>query len=198
MRSIRAVLVAAAVASLVLAAGIGVALAGGGDNDGRKDRRAVAVLQNADGDRVGVAFFRERRDEVEVSAVVWDQTPGFHGFHVHTVGLCEPPDFESAEGHYNPTDADHGDHAGDLPSLLVMEDGSARLSFVTDRFSIRDLMDEDGSALMVHEDRDNYANIPDRYQSSMSEEPGPDEVTLDTGDAGERVACGVIERRGRH
>jgi superoxide dismutase, Cu-Zn family len=198
MRSIRAVVVLVAAASLVLAAGIGVALAGGGGDDGRKDRRAVAVLENADGDRVGVAFFRERHDVVEVSAAVWDQTPGFHGFHVHTVGLCEPPDFTSAEGHYNPTGADHGDHAGDLPSLLVTEDGSARLAFVTDRFSIRDLMDEDGSALIVHSNRDNFANIPDRYQSSESDAPGPDEETLSTGDAGSRVACGVIARRGRH
>jgi superoxide dismutase, Cu-Zn family len=199
MRSIRAVVVVAAVASLVLAAGIGVALAGGDGDDGRKDRRAYAVLENADGDRVGVAFFRERYDEVEVSAAVWDQTPGFHGFHVHTVGLCEPPDFTSAEGHYNPTGEDHGDHAGDFPSLLVMEDGSARLQFVTDRFSIRDLFDADGSALIVHTDRDNFANIPNRYRSPASPPAGgPDPQTLDTGDAGERVACGVIERRGRH
>jgi superoxide dismutase, Cu-Zn family len=198
MRSIRAVVVLMAAASLVLAAGIGVALAGGDGDDGRKDRRAVAVLENADGDRVGVAFFRERHDEVEVSAAVWDQTPGFHGFHVHTVGRCDPPTFTSAGGHYNPTGADHGDHAGDLPSLLVTEDGSARLAFVTDRFSIRDLLDEDGSALIVHSNRDNFANIPDRYQSSESDAPGPDEETLSTGDAGSRVACGVIERRGRH
>jgi superoxide dismutase, Cu-Zn family len=190
MRSIRAVVVLAAVATMVLAVGIGVALAGGDGDDGRKDRRAIAVLQNADGDRVGVAFFRERYDVVEVSAAVWDQTPGFHGFHVHTVGLCEPPGFTSAEGHYNPTGANHGDHAGDLPSLLVMDDGSARLQVVTDRFSIRELLAGDGSALMVHSDRDNFANIPERYG-------GPDAETLSTGDAGSRVACGVIERRWR-
>jgi Cu-Zn family superoxide dismutase len=198
MRSIRAVVVVAAVASLVLAVGIGVALAGGGDDNGRKDRRAYAVLKNADGDRVGVAFFRERYDEVEVSAAVWDQTPGFHGFHVHTVGRCDPPTFMSAGGHYNPTGAGHGDHAGDFPSLLVTEDGSARLQFVTDRFSIRDLFDADGSALMVHTGRDNFANIPNRYRSPASPpEGGPDPETLETGDAGARAACGVIERRGR-
>jgi superoxide dismutase, Cu-Zn family len=198
VRSIRAAVVIAAVASLVLAAGIGVALAGGDGDDGRKDRRAVAVLKNAEGDRVGVAFFRERYDEVEVSAAVWDQTPGFHGFHVHTVGRCDPPSFTSAGGHYNPTDEDHGDHAGDFPSLLVMDDGSARLSFVTDRFSIRDLMDEDGSALMVHAGRDNFANIPTRYRSPASPpEGGPDPETLDTGDAGARAACGMIDRRWR-
>jgi superoxide dismutase, Cu-Zn family len=190
------VVVLATAASLVLAAGIGVALATGSGDDGR-DLRAVAVLENAAGDRVGVAFLRERHDEVEVSAAVWDQTPGFHGFHVHTVGLCDPPSFESAGGHFNPTGAGHGDHAGDFPSLLVTQDGSARLQFVTDRFSIGDLMDADGSALMVHAGRDNFANIPDRYQSSESDAPGPDEETLATGDAGARVACGVFERRGR-
>jgi Cu-Zn family superoxide dismutase len=104
----------------------------------------------------------------------------------------------SAGGHYNPTGAGHGDHAGDFPSLLVTEDGSARLQFVTDRFSIRDLFDADGSALMVHTGRDNFANIPNRYRSPASPpEGGPDPETLETGDAGARAACGVIERRGR-
>jgi Cu-Zn family superoxide dismutase len=199
MRSIRAVVLVAAIASVVLAAGIGVSLATGGGDDRGKDRRAVAVLEDAQGERVGVGVFKERDDEVEVSAMVWDQEPGFHGFHVHTTGLCEPPDFTSAGGHYNPTDADHGDHAGDLPTILVNEDGSGRLQFVTDRFRIGDLTDADGSALIVHSGRDNYANIPDRYQSSEAPPgtPGPDADTLATGDAGSRVACGVVESRGR-
>jgi superoxide dismutase, Cu-Zn family len=79
----------------------------------------------------------------------------------------------------------HGAHAGDLPSLLVTEDGEATLATATDRFSIADLRDADGSAVMVHSGADNFANIPARYG-------GPDQETLSTGDAGSRLACGVV------
>jgi superoxide dismutase, Cu-Zn family len=120
--------------------------------------------------------------------------PGFHGFHVHTVGLCEADapagPFTTAGGHYTGGATAHGDHAGDMPSLLVTQEGWAYLEFVTDRFTLADLRDADGSAVMVHEGRDNFANIPTRYLSNGV--PGPDAVTLATGDAGNRAACGVI------
>lgn len=190
-RSMRAVATVAAVASVALATGIGVALATG-DHD-RSGKRAAAVLRDASGEKVGLAFLRERRGKVEVEAEVWGITPGFHGFHVHTVGECVPP-FTSAGGHFNPTGASHGDHAGDMPSLLVNADGTAELAFETDRFSLRDLFDADGSAVMVHSGRDNFANIPSRYRSDVTGAPGPDAETLATGDAGSRVACGVVGR----
>jgi superoxide dismutase, Cu-Zn family len=197
MSSFKVVAAVAALASVALATGIGVALASGDrDDDDRWGRRATAALHDASGRRVGLAVFKERRGKVEISADVWQATPGFHGFHVHAVGLCEPP-FTSAGGHYNPGDVEHGDHAGDLPSLLVNEDGTGELEFETDRFSLRDLFDADGSALILHEGRDNYANIPDRYVSQATGVPGPDADTLATGDAGARAACGVVERGGR-
>ena len=114
---------------------------------------------------------------------------------MHAVGECVPP-FTSAAGHFNPGGAGHGDHAGDLPSLLVNEDGTGELGFVTDRFSLAELFDADGSALMVHAGRDNFANIPSRYQSLPAGTFGPDAETLATGDAGGRVACGVVQRPG--
>jgi Cu-Zn family superoxide dismutase len=77
-----------------------------------------------------------------------------------------------------------------------MEDGTARLRFPTDRFSLDDLFDSDGSALMVHAGRDNYANIPERYHSHTENTFGPDSETLATGDAGARAACGVVQRSG--
>jgi Cu-Zn family superoxide dismutase len=185
----------AAIASVALATGIGVALATGDDED-RWGRRAVAVLKDATGQKVGVVAFKETHGDVDVSAEVWGVAPEFHGFHVHAVGECVPP-FTTAGGHVNPTDDPHGAHAGDMPSLLVKEDGTAELEFETDRFSTNDLFDTDGSAVIVHAGRDNFANIPDRYQSSMQATPGPDAETLATGDAGARAACGVVERRGR-
>jgi superoxide dismutase, Cu-Zn family len=173
-----------------------VAFGGGRDDRGgrhgdRADRHhrgfATAQLRTADGQRVGRAWFKQhgREGAVTVFAHVRDLPPGFHGFHVHTTGACEPPDFMSAGGHLNPTGASHGDHAGDLPSLLVNEDGSGLLVATTDRFSLADLRDEDGSAVMVHALADNFANIPERYG-------GPDAETLATGDSGSRLACGVV------
>jgi superoxide dismutase, Cu-Zn family len=191
MRSFKAVTAIAILASVALATGIGVALATGADE--RSGRRATAVLHDEAGQRVGVAVFKKRHGKVTVSAAVSRLEPEFHGFHVHTVGECEPP-FDSAGGHFNPEGVPHGDHAGDLPSLLVNEDGTGQLQFTTDRFSISDLFDADGSALIVHMGRDNYANIPpDRYIQRETGMPGPDETTLATGDAGARAACGVIE-----
>jgi superoxide dismutase, Cu-Zn family len=196
MRSVKAATGAVALAAVALATGIGGALASGDDDDERSGRRAAATLQNATGQRVGVAFFRERQGEVAVTGAVRGLAPGFHGFHVHAVGECVPP-FTSAGGHFNPTGDDHGEHAGDLPSMLVNEDGTGELHFTTDRFTLDGLFDADGSALMVHAGRDNYANIPDRYQQDDSGVYGPDADTLATGDAGVRAACGVIERNWR-
>ena len=73
-----------------------------------------------------------------------------------------------------------------MPVLLVNEDGTSRGTFQTDRFSLEDLKDADGSAVIVHAKPDNYANIPERYA------PEPDADTLATGDAGSRAACGVV------
>jgi superoxide dismutase, Cu-Zn family len=184
----------AALASLALAAGIGVALATGGDD--RWGRRAAAVLNEANGQKVGVVVFKESEGKVDVSAEVWGVAAEFHGFHVHAVGECVPP-FTSAGGHFNPDGVPHGDHAGDMPSLLVNGDGAAELEFETDRFSLGDLFDADGSAVIVHAGRDNFANIPDRYHSHTYDTFGPDTDTLATGDAGGRTACGVVERSGR-
>jgi Cu-Zn family superoxide dismutase len=190
MRSIRAVAAGATLATIALATGIGAALATGDDE--RSGRRATAVLHDAAGQRVGVAVFKERRGKVTVSASVWSLAPEFHGFHVHSVGECAPP-FTSAGGHFNPDDVPHGEHAGDLPSLLVNGDRTGQLQFSTDRFSVSDLFDADGSALIVHEGRDSYANIPSRYHSHTYDTFGPDTDTLSTGDAGDRAACGVVE-----
>jgi superoxide dismutase, Cu-Zn family len=198
-RSIKAITAAAALAAVALATGIGAALASGDDEGERSERRtAVATIHDATGQRVGVAFFRERQGEVAVTGAVRGLAPGFHGFHVHGVGECVPP-FTSAGPHQDldPEGVDHGDHAGDLPSLLVNGDGTGELYFATDRFTLDNLFDADGSALMVHAGRDNYANIPDRYQQDDSGVYGPDAATLATGDAGARAACGVIERSWR-
>ena len=158
-----------------------------GDLIARGDEDPLAQLQDIEGNPVGeVRLSQHTEDQVDVQATVHDLPPGFHGFHVHEVGQCEPP-FTSAGGHLNLEDAFHPDHSGDMPVLLVNNDGTGEASFQTDRFMLKDLFDEDGSAIIVHALPDNYANIPERYGEV-------DQQTLETGDSGERIACGVIQK----
>jgi Cu-Zn family superoxide dismutase len=176
--------------TIVLAgAGAGVAIAGGGDHGGAhkggKGKRATATLVNAEGAKVGRVTLFQWRGKVTVAGRVKGLTPGFHGFHLHSVGKCEGPAFTSAGGHVTAAGQAHPGHVGDLPSLLVNADGTASAAFETDRFRIADLRDADGSAVMVHAGPDNFANIPPRYGA-------PDAETLATGDSGARVACGVV------
>ena len=149
---------------------------------------AQAELFTGQGVGSGVVSLRTEGTKVRVRAELRNLPPGFHGFHVHAVGSCQAPTFTSAGGHLNPTGAPHPSHEGDMPVLLVRADGSASINFTTDRFRLADLFDADGSAIIVHANPDNYANIPaDRY------DPDPDAATLATGDAGGRIACGTLE-----
>jgi Cu-Zn family superoxide dismutase len=159
---------------------------------GAGGREAKAILRNASGAVVGVVRLSPETDGkilVRVSASGFP--PGFHGFHIHTVGICDAATgFVSAGGHLNPGAVSHAAHAGDQPVLLVNADGTAVARFETDRYTIDQLFDADGSAFIVHAAADNYANIPTRY--SAAGVPGPDAATLATGDSGGRSACGVI------
>jgi len=167
---------AAATAVALAAPGSGPALAQG----------AMAEMRNAEDQVVANVSITEDNGTLRISVEARDLPPGFHGFHIHAVGACEPPDFESAEGHFNPDDVDHPGHAGDLPNLLVMEDGTAMMLVASDRMTVADLLEGDGTAFIIHANRDNHAHIPERYADE------PDEETMATGDAGDRLACGVL------
>jgi Cu-Zn family superoxide dismutase len=145
--------------------------------------RAAAPLRNAEGQVLGMAIFTQEAQGVRVSVTVKGLSPGEHGIHIHSVGKCEPPDFLSAGPHFNPTNKKHGltnpegPHAGDLPNLVVGEDGSAVYEHITDRVTLTpgelSLFDEDGSSLVIH--------------------AGPDDQMTDpAGNSGARVLCGVI------
>jgi Cu-Zn family superoxide dismutase len=129
-------------------------------------------------------------------------TPGFHGLHIHSVGKCEansvaptggaPGDFNSAGGHLQVTGHTAHPASGDLTSLQVRADGTAKLVTTTDAFTEADLTNGAKTAIIIHEKADNFANIPPERYQQVNGNPPPDETTMATGDAGKRVACGVI------
>lgn len=167
------------------------------------DAFATATVANGDGDDLGTATISEVDENTsELSVEFSGLEPGMYGMHLHAVGECEPDsvapdddsddpetgDFLSAGGHLGSEGHDHPDHGGDLPALLVNENGEGTLTVSTDRITEDDLLDDDGSAIIIHEDADNYGNVPERYAPD-----GPDEDTLKTGDAGGRQGCGAFE-----
>lgn len=144
-----------------------------------------ATLRDAEGNDVGYAALTEvAGGEVQINVYVEPGTlePGEHGIHLHETGVCDAEGdepFTSAGGHYNPTGASHGGpddeeaHAGDLGNIATGEDGDASAVITSDRFSLAELNDADGSALVIHAERDD-----------LETDPG--------GDSGRRVVCGVV------
>ncbi|MDT5148870.1 MAG: superoxide dismutase, Cu-Zn family [Mycobacterium sp.] len=165
----------------------------------------TADIKTADGTSVASAqfVFSGGFATITVKTTAAGQlAPGFHGLHIHSVGKCEPAsvaptggapaDFNSAGAHFQV--AGHTAHpaSGDLASLQVRGDGSASLVTTTDSFTAADLLAGQKTAIIIHEKADNFANIPPERYQQVNGTPGPDETTMATGDAGKRVACGVI------
>ena len=145
---------------------------------------ATATLLDAKGAEVGTVTFTEESGGISVHADVKGLPPGEHGFHIHAVGSCTAPDFKDAGGHFNPTNKKHGKdnpeghHEGDLPNLVIQADGTGSIDFTVEGATLspgdQSLMDKDGSAVVVHADPDDYKTDP-------------------TGNAGARIACGVVK-----
>jgi superoxide dismutase, Cu-Zn family len=178
-----------------------VGTAGVGYTEEVNSRVAHAVVRDVNGAALGTVSFSSDRGKLSVSGRLSRIAAGFHGFHVHAVGICDPratdPNgvvvpFFTAGGHLTAAGAGHGNHVGDLPSLLVAADGTTTTVTATDRLNTTLLFDADRSAIIVHAGPDNFANIPARY--SAAGVPGPDAATLATGDSGARFGCGVIQR----
>ncbi|MFC4023445.1 superoxide dismutase family protein [Oceanobacillus longus] len=148
------------------------------------EEEVLVSLKNAEDVVVGTATLTEDDSGVSIHLEGENLPPGTHGFHIHEAGVCEPPDFESAGGHYNPTDAKHGfehpegPHAGDLENIVVSDDGTVNVEVIADMVTLEQgaentLYTEDGTALIIHSGADDYISQP-------------------SGDAGDRIACGVI------
>ena len=145
---------------------------------------ASAALKNAEGKEVGSANLTQTPHGVLINISVKELPPGEHAFHVHAVGKCEPP-FTSAGGHFNPGNKKHGMlavegyHAGDMPNLHVPQSGDLTVETVNANITLEkgkpySVYDADGSAIVIHAGSDDYKTDP-------------------AGDAGARIACGVIQ-----
>ncbi|PKV79084.1 superoxide dismutase[Cu-Zn] [Nocardia fluminea] len=143
-------------------------------------------LKNGAGAEVGTATIVQEGGHLVVTVEARGLTPGFHGLHFHQNGTCEG-DFTSAGGHLQVGGATAHPASGDLTSLQVGADGSAKLVTRTDSVTLDNVK---GKALIIHGGADNFGNIPPRYTREGG--TGPDETTLATGDAGARAACGVV------
>jgi superoxide dismutase, Cu-Zn family len=178
---------------------------GGGQEAAPAGKTLTADLRTSDGTTVARGEFAFTGDYATVTVRTTAPgrlSPGFHGMHVHAAGKCEPNsvaptggapgDFNSAGGHFQAAGKTGHPASGDLASLQVREDGSAMLVTTTNAFTAEDLLGGAKTALIIHEKADNFANIPPERYQQVNGTPGPDETTMTTGDAGKRVACGVI------
>ena len=142
-----------------------------------------ADLVDAKGRVVGRAVLLQKGSKVRILIDVFGLTPGTRGVHIHSLGRCDQPSFESAGPHFNTGKTEHGagnprgPHAGDLPNIVVDPSGRGHLEVTTSRVTLKkgahSLFDGDGSSLIVHENMDDQRTDPD-------------------GDSGARAACGVI------
>ena len=155
---------------------------GGGD---AAPQKAKATLINAQGQKVGEAKLEETPNGVKITLKVENLPPGIHAFHIHEKGLCQSPDFKSAGGHFNPFGKKHGlknpqgPHAGDLPNLVVGQDGKETLEIIASLVTLKpgknSLFQPGGTSLVIHQGPDDYLSDP-------------------AGNAGPRIACGTITK----
>ncbi len=165
---------------LLLIAGLGLAgCSRGGEGHGISSK-AIAVLNPTEGSKVkGYVSFERDGKAVHVVAMVDGLSPGPHGFHIHEYGDCSSPEANSAGGHYNPFDQPHGGptaekrHVGDLGNIVADKSGHARLELTDKLLKLEGPHSIVGRAVIVHARADDFKTQP-------------------TGNAGARVACGVI------
>jgi len=145
---------------------------------------AKATLQNGQGQNIGTAELIQLPNGVLFKLSVKGIPAGEHAFHVHAVGKCEPP-FTTAGGHFNPNNEKHGlavgkGHAGDMPNLHVPANGELTIEIFNSAVTLESgkpnsVFHDGGTALVIHASKDDYRSDP-------------------AGEAGARIACGVISR----
>lgn len=145
--------------------------------------RLGATIIDATGAEIGFARIGEdATGRTHLVVHVSGLTPGLHGMHLHAVGRCEAG-FTSAGGHHNPTGREHGSlnplgqHRGDLPNLVVNAAGVGQLAVALETVTAAELLDADGSAIVIHANEDD-----------LTTNAGP----AGPGNSGGRIACGVL------
>ena len=152
-------------------------------NDSAASPAPAMNFVSGDGTALGSVTVEEGTEGLTLRLAGASMPPGTHGLHLHTVGKCEGPKFESAGAHWNPDKKQHGTenpngpHKGDLPNATVGPDGALIQSLTLAGLTMAELRDADGTALVVHAEADDNKTDP-------------------SGNSGDRIACAVISPAG--